>query len=50
MMGFLPVMKKICASGHSFLTYAGMSLAKYKEKRSFTKTPEPTGGKAAGTR
>lgn len=25
-----------------------MALTKYKEKRSFNKTPEPTGGKAKG--
>src|ERR1043165_7062537 len=32
--------------GFSFLKPEPMSLAKYREKRSFNKTPEPTGGKA----
>src|ERR1043165_5384526 len=32
--------------GFSFLKPKPMSLAKYREKRTFNKTPEPTGGKA----
>src|SRR5215211_6814742 len=31
---------------HEFLSYSDMALEAYEQKRSFKKTPEPTGGKS----
>src|SRR5688572_26966234 len=33
-----------------FFSYVNMGLIEYKRKRSFTKTPEPTGGKGTATK